>query len=161
MSLDTDVVTGATALQQRIATIRKNLNLPDLTNEIGALLLRRTQQRFDKGEDPDGRRWKPLAASTIAIKRRLGYGQKGILKRTERLRRAIRLIRGGSGTVYTNTGAGVRIGVQDTKVAGYARAQNQGEGKIPARRFLGVGRLDVKAVDSLLRRKAKQLERDL
>lgn len=161
MASDTEFVNGAAALSQRIATIRRNLNLPALENEIGELLLRRTLQRFDREEDPDGKRWVPLAPATIAIKRRLGYGHKGMLKRTDTLRRSIRLIRGGRGTVYTNTGAGVRIGVQNTKVAEYARIQNQGEGRIPARRFLGIGRLDVKAVDSLLRRKAKQLEREL
>lgn len=161
MATDTPQVTGAAALSQRIAKLRENLNLPALTQEIGVLLQRRTIQRFDKEVDPDNRRWKPLSPATLRIKRRLGYGRKGMLKRTERLRNSIRVIRGGFGSTFTNTGAGVRIGVDDPKVAEYARVQNRGEGRIPARRFLGIGSLDVKAVDSLLRRKAKQLERGL
>ena len=123
------------------------------------MLLRRTLERFDREVDPDGTPWKPLAPATVIIKRRLGFGHKGKLKRTEALRRSIRVIRGGLGTVYTNTGAGFRIGVDDPKVVEYARVQNSGADRIPARRFLGIGRLDVKAVDSLLRRKAQQIER--
>lgn len=156
---DTEFVKGSEKLAARIATVRRNLNLPDLTEGISVLLLRRTLDRFDAGVDPDGKPWTPLKPSTLRIKRRLGYGHKGMLKRTESLRRAIRVIRGGAGTVYTNTGAGFRIGVDDPKVAEYARIQNSGSENIPARRFLGIGRLDVKAVDSYLRRKAQQAER--
>lgn len=155
---DTEFVRGAERLGRRIATIRENLRLPVMTQEIGELLLRRTHERFDREVDPDGRPWVPLAPSTIEIKRRLGYGNKGKLKRTEALRRSIRIIRGGLGTTFTNTGAGVRIGIESPKIAEYGKAQNQGTDRIPARRFLGIGRLDVKAVDSLLRRKAKEIE---
>lgn len=155
---DTEFVRGAQKLSARIASIRRAVDLPDMTNEIGDLLLKRTLTRFDKEQDPDGRPWRALSPVTIETKRRKGFGGKGKLKRTEALRNAIRKIRGGRGTVYTNTGAEVRIGVEDSKIAPYARAQNTGTRTIPARRFLGIGRLDVKAVDSLLRRKATQLE---
>lgn len=158
MASDTDFVRGAAKLSARIASIRRGVNLPDMTREIGDLILKRTLTRFDKEQDPDGVAWKPLSPVTIETKRRKGYGGKGKLKRTEGLRNAIRIIRGGRGTVYTNTGAEVRIGVEDSKIAPRARAQNAGTPTIPARRFLGIGRLDVKAVDSLLRRKATQLE---
>lgn len=156
---DTEFVRGAERLGQRIATIRSTLALPALTKETGDLLLKRTLQRFDREVDPDERPWAPLKPSTIEIKRRLGYGHKGKLKRTDAMRNAIRIIRGGLGTTFTNTGAGVRIGIESPKIAEYAKAQNQGTDRIVARRFLGVGRLDVKAVDSLLRRKAKEIER--
>lgn len=159
MSSDTEYVRGAERLKQRIATVRKNLDLPDLTFEIGSLLWRRTKQRFEDEVDPDGNPWKPLADNTLRIKRRLGYGNKKKLQRSEALKNAIRIIRGGAGSTFTNTGAGVRIGVQDPKLAPIAKALNQGTPTIPARRFLGIGRLDVKAVDSLMRRKAAQLER--
>lgn len=158
MSLDTEYVRGADKLKQRIATVRANLNLPDLTFEIGSLLYRRTKDRFEQQVDPDNRPWKPLAEPTLRIRRRLGYEYKPKLQRTEALKRAIRIIRGGAGSTFVNTGAGVRIGIQDPEIAKYARAQNQGTPTIPARRFLGIGRLDVKAVDSLMRRKARQLE---
>lgn len=159
VEFETEYVGGAAKLKQRIATIRAALTLPAFSTEIANLIRRRTLDRFDAERDPDNRPWVALAPATIDIKRRLGYGGKGKLKRTEALRNAIRIIRGGAGSIFTNTGAGFRIGVQDPKIAAYGKVQNEGDGKIPARRFLGIGRLDVKAVDALLRRKAKQLER--
>lgn len=158
MAADTEFVGGADKLAARLRTIRANLNLPAFSTEIMLLLKKRTLDRFDKEVDPDGNPWKPLTEATLATKRRKGYGDKGKLKRTLALRNAIRIIRGGSGSIFTNTGAGGRIGVEDPKIATYGRYQNNGTRKIPARRFLGIGRLDIKAVDSLMRRKAIQLE---
>lgn len=161
MATDQRVVRGHEALTRRINTIRANLGLPAMVQEIGALLHRRTLERFDREVTPDYVPWVELSPATLAIKRRLGYGHKGKLQRTGKLRAAIRIIRGGLGTVYTNTGAGLRIGVDDPRVAEYAREQNDGTSRIPARRFLGIGALDVKAVDSLMRRKARSLERQI
>lgn len=155
---DTEFVRGAEKLSRRIATIRENLNLPILTNEIGDLLLRRTLDRFDKEVDPDGNPWVPLADSTLRRKKQLGYGNKGKLKRTEKLRKSIRRIRSNLGATFINTGAGIRIGIDDPEVSKYARIQNKGSAIVPARRFLGIGALDIKAVDGLMRRKARQLE---
>lgn len=155
---DTEFVRGAEKLAQRIRTIRANLALPAMTAEIGDLLLRRTLTRFDQEIDPDGKPWVPLAPTTIETKLRLGFGGKGKLKRTETLRKSITIIRGNaSGSVYTNTGAGVRIGVSSEARAEIARAQNSGTNKIPARRFLGIGALDIKSVDSFLRRRGQKV----
>jgi phage gpG-like protein len=156
---DTPQVTGAAKLAQRIATITERLDLPDLTEEIGRLLLRRTLQRFDREVSPNNVPWVPLADATLARKKRGGYGDRNKLVRTEKMRNAIKIIRGrNQGTTYGMTNVGIRIGIQDPEIAEYARLQNSGDpGRIPARRFLGVGRLDIKAVDSLLRRKADQM----
>lgn len=154
---DTPYVKGADKLAARIATIRRNLNVPVMTSEIGELLLKRTKDRFDKEVDPDSKPWKPLAPSTIERKRRGGYGDAKKLVRKGDLRNAIQIIRGGAGTTFTNTGAGVRIGVDDPTQVSKASAQNKGTARIPARRFLGIGALDVKAVDSYLRRRAANL----
>lgn len=160
--LDTPYVRGAEKLRQRIASIRKKTGLPKMVDEIGILLHRRTMDRFDRGVDPDGVPWQPLAISTLERKRRDGSADRGMLVRTGALRAAIRMIRGGAGAMYTNTGAGVRIGIEDKEIAERARYQQNGvPGRIPARRILGIGRLDVKAVDSLLRRRAAQIERGL
>jgi hypothetical protein len=100
-----------------------------------------------------------LAESTLRRKAALGYGNEQKLVRKGTMRDAIQIIRGGiTGATFTNTGAGVRIGIQDPEIAKYARIQNRGNHHIPARRFLGIGRLDVKSVDSLLRRKAREAE---
>ncbi len=158
MAEDTRYVRGGQKLAQRLATIRAAIGLPALTQEIGNLLLRRTLERFDREVDPDGVKWVELSEDTIVAKRRLGYGGTGKLKRDLRLRQSIHLIRGGSGSIFTNTGAGVRIGIDDPEVVNYAAALNRGSKTIPARRFLGIGRNDVTSVDSLMRRKAAQLE---
>jgi hypothetical protein len=84
-----------------------------------------------------------------------------MLVRTGKLRGSIKLIRGSvDGATFTNTGGGIRIGIEDPEIAAYARVHNRGfpAKKIPARQFLGVSRNDIKAVDGLLRRKAKQIE---
>lgn len=160
MSIDTKFVKGADKLKTRIATIRTNLALPEMTDAIGQLLLARTLRRFDREVDPDNVPWKPRAESTMKRRERANYPPDSpLLVETGGLRNAIRLIRGGRGTVSVNTGAGVRIGVQDTQIAKRAGAHQRGYGHIPQRRFLGIGRLDIKAIDSLLRRKAEQLER--
>lgn len=162
MATDTQFVRGAERLAQRIATIRTRCALPPLVEEIGGLLLERTRKRFAAEQDPDGRPWKPLAEVTLRRKEQLGYGDAQKLVRKGALRDAIQLIRGrADGGMFTNTGAGVRIGITDPEIAEYARVQNKGNRHIPSRRFLGIGRLDVKAVDSKLRRIAAQLERDL
>lgn len=159
MARDTPFVNGAAKLSRRIATIRERLGVGAMTEGIGNLLLERTLRRFDQEVDPDGKPWQDLAPATIMIKRRLGYGNKGKLKRTETLRNSIDIVKGSvSGAVFTNTGAGVRLGVKGgSKVAAYGRAQNYGTERIPARRFLGIGALDVKAVDSFMRRRAQQV----
>ena len=158
MSLDNEFVHGVDKLQQRIRTIRERLELPAMVQATGVLLVKRTKDRFNRGIDPNYTPWKPLAPATLEIKRRLGYGQKGMLKRTENMYNAIRVIRGGLDTFSALTGAGLRIGIDDPDIAEYARFQQRGTKKIPARRFLGIGRLDIKAVDGLMRRKARQLE---
>ena len=154
---DTPFVRGADKLLRRISTIRANLDLPDLMDEIAMLLLRRTLDRFDKEVDPDGKPWPDLSKETIRTKRRKGLGKRKLISKGE-MRSAISVIRGGLGSTFTNTGAGFRIGIQDDRIAKYARIQNRGNRHIPARRFLGIGSADIKAVDALLRRKARQLE---
>ncbi len=155
---DTPYVSGAAKLGQRMATIRGKLDLPNLTKDVADLLLSRTLRRFDREEDPDGRHWVPHSKETV---RKRGPGAK-ILNETGELRNSIRRIRGNAaGTVYTITGAGSRLGVEDPQIARRAAANQYGTLHIPQRRFLGIGRLDVKAVDSLMRRRAAKLQREI
>lgn len=162
MVSDTRVVRGAEKLSKRISTIRSKLALPPLTSEIGDLLLKRTMIRFKQEVSPEGTPWAPLAEATIARRRREGYGPGPKLVRTGALKGAIQIIRGrADGGIFFNTGAGLRIGITDPEIAEYGNVQNRGDGRIPARRFLGISALDIRAVDSLLRRKAAQLEASL
>jgi hypothetical protein len=153
---DSKFVNGAAKLSQRIATITAKLALPLMTQQIGSLLERRIKERFDKEITADGKAWKALKESTLKRKAYLGYGDKKKLVRDSSLRNAIKAIKGGEGSYAVNTGAGVRIGV-DAKaidrdgdpVSVYARIQNRERNQ---RQFIGIGRLDIKSVDSLLRR---------
>lgn len=156
MASDTRFVRGAEKLSRRISTIRSKLQLPALMDEIGELLLKRTKDRFKAEVTPEGRPWVPLSPYTLRRKAALGYGDAQKLVRTGKLRDSIERIRGrADGGTFFNTGAGFRIGITDPEIAEYAKVQNQGshDGRIPARRFLGISALDVKAVDSFLRRK--------
>lgn len=155
---DTKFVRGAAKLSQRIQTIRNATALPPLIDEITDLLLKRTLRRFDAQVDPDGKKWAPLKDVTLRRKKQGGFGDKPSLVRTQTMRDAIHRIRGGAGSTFFTTGAGSRIGIDDPAIAEYAKAQNKGTKTIPARRFLGLGALDIKAVDGLLRRKAQQID---
>lgn len=160
MATDTKFVRGADKLRQRVATITRNLSLPPMVEEITELLHRRTLRRFDRQVDPDEKPWKPLKEVTLIRKRRQGFGKQPTLVRKGDLRSSIKVIRGVVGLTFINTGAGSRIGIDNKKVAEYARLHNLGLGGQTRRRFLGIGALDVRATDSLLRRKATELGLD-
>jgi phage gpG-like protein len=152
---DSKFVSGATRLSKRIATIRAGLGIAALQHEVAALMLRRTEERFDREVDPDNKSWRALARVTREAKRRAGVG--GILKRTLLLRQSLQIIRGTvTDAVYTNTGAGFRIGVSGPAAA-YGRHHQHGTPTIPKRRFLGVGALDIRSVDGFLRRRADKV----
>ena len=157
MALDNDSIRGADRLIKRLDTLRQQYDISDMMEGVAQLMLRRTQQRFDRQVDPEGNPWAPLAPSTL-VRRRKGYAGKPPLVRTGALRGAIAIIKGGTGSVFTNTGAGFRIGVQNPDIAAYAAVQSRGSRHVPARPFLGVSDLDVRAVDGFIRRRVIQAE---
>ena len=163
MVTDTRYVNGAQRLAQRIRTIRAGLALGPMVDEIGDLLLKRTLKRFDSEVDPDGRPWPELSHGRQQRRARDGHSGK-MLNVTGALRGSIHLIRGAVDfvRVYTNTGSGIRIGVEPGEQAMKAYVHNYGwkrkpGGPIPQRRIFGIGALDVKSVDSFLRRRAQSL----
>jgi hypothetical protein len=162
MATDNEYVRGAARLSRRIETIRARYTLPPLVAEIGALLLKRTRERFARELTPDYTPWAALKPATLRRKAAEGFGDEQKLVRRGKLRDSIQVIAGGVGSTFFNTGAGIRIGIADPEVADYARRLNNGTpGRMTARRFLGIGALDVRSVDSFLRRKAAQLEAGL
>ena len=152
MSLGTSYVRGAERLAQRINTIRTNTGVTLGSNVILELLLRRTEERFARQVDPDGVPWP--GRMTHGTRGKVDKRSAGLplLVRTGKLRDSIGIIRGFTpGQLGVATGAQGRIGIKDPRVAFYARMHQLGIGQ-ERRRFLGIGALDVKAVDSLLRR---------
>lgn len=151
-------VTGAKALRRRINTIQAGLPLLVSRDRMSAFLLRRIKERFLKEQSPDGTRWARLSPNT-----KPGLS---ILRSTSALYNNIDVL-DGAGGFGSATGAGFRIGVKNASSqqpgrrrtdnpAVYGRYHNLGIG-VKRRRFLGVGRLDIKAVDSLLRRELHKL----
>lgn len=143
------LVHGERAVAARMLKIRADIRTT-LGNKVPALLLRRHKDRFNRQVDPDERPWQELADSTLERRRRGGSARRKILHDTERLKRGIALIRGRS-ALAVNTGADIRIGVKDAVAAAYGRYHQRGEGGQVQRRFLGIGRGDVRAVDLLLK----------
>ena len=158
MARDTTLVRGTERLLARIKLIRETIDPPGLMDDIANLIKKRVLQRFDRQVDPNGVKWRPLEPSTIARKRRGGYGGKAALVRTGKLRDSIKVIRGQAGSRYTNTGLGFRIGIENPEIAKYAAVQNRGSRHVTARKFLGIGRSDIAAVEALLRRRVKRLQ---
>lgn len=153
-------VTGDRALLARIATIQQGVGALASRERLGAFLLRRMLQSFDREEDPDGKRWAARSSQT--------RGTHKLLNRTGVLRAAIGVLGGAGGRGFgVATGAGFRIGVRSHTVKDssgrainpsiYGKVHQQGNKHVPQRRFLGIGALDIKAVDSLLRREMAKL----
>jgi len=152
-------VTGQQALVTKLKRIR--LGLPDVveSDEAKQLLVRRIRARFDAQRGPDNSAWEPLKPRTVEIKKRIGAPKpQQALYRFGALRDSIGVIRGrNAGLLTSNTGLGFRVGVTDPEVAWYARVQNYGTDRIPARPFMGLNELDIRAYRSLASRKLKKL----
>lgn len=135
------------------------------------LLLERTQGRFQKAgdsdkiaqRDPSGRPWKALSPETLRHPRASNERK---LYRDAHLLNSIAVIRSNmrSSVLQSPTGGGFRIGIRPGSPAEeYARvhqfgASNTGRSRttrVPQRRFLGIGKLDVIAVDRFINRAFK------
>lgn len=159
---DNRYVRGAQRLGTRISRIKQVLSVAVVVELAGPYMKRRTLERFDREVDPDENPWKKHAPSTLRRRRskpgtRMKNGRPKILEDSGQMRNAIRAIRGrADGAVYTNTGAGVRIGITDPKQVPKAFVHQRGWEHVPQRRFLGVGRKDTDAISAMLRRAAER-----
>lgn len=80
---------GTQQIRDRATHIQaRATNMQPLFNDYGDYLLERIDKSFRYEGLP--RRWRPLAASTVRERMRLGYGEGPILQRTGRLRRGFR-----------------------------------------------------------------------
>ena len=164
MGFDTRFVRGADKLKQRIDTIKAGVPfaLNAAMDDVGKLLLKRIKDRYIRQVNPDGIAWKSLAQSTLERKKyppTKTQFRTTILKSTELLFDSIKIIETDKERFFASaTGAGVRIGVVDEKAAAYGRLHQNGiKNRLPQRRFLGISQLDIKATDSLLRRRISKL----
>ncbi|MDJ0705110.1 MAG: phage virion morphogenesis protein [Leptolyngbyaceae cyanobacterium MO_188.B28] len=136
----TDPIFSLSYQDQRVQNLLAQLqqrtsNLRPVLAEIGEEMLRRTDLRFEREEDPSGVKWRPLSARTIAWKQ----ANSRILKRlqsTGRLRASI---------TYRVESDRVIIG---TNVS-YAYKHQLGVG-VPQRQFLGINQADEDEIIAIL-----------
>ena len=164
MSLDNRFVHGIDKLKRRIDTIKAGVPfaLNAAMDDVGKLLLKRIKDRYIRQVNPDGIAWESLAQSTLKRKKyppTKTEFRTTILKSTELLFNSIDLVKTDKERFFASaTGAGVRIGVVNEKAAAYGRLHQNGiKNRLPQRRFLGISQLDIKATDSLLRRRIDKL----
>lgn len=148
MAEDTKFVKGADKLAARLRKLSVSIRKTVTDGRIPALLLRRTKKRFDKQLDPNERKWEPLSPNTLVRRRSGGNLRRKALHETLRLKQSIAIVKKSS--LFSVTGASARIGVNDPVAAAYGRFHQTGEGDLVQRRFLGIGKSDIKAVDLLL-----------
>lgn len=111
---------------------------------LGETLKKIHTARFKAEQDPDGKNWKPLADSTLALKRKRGKSTK-ILRQDGYL---------ADKTAYNVTNDNVEFGSQEVYARLHQFGGNAGRGKkvtVPARPWLGVGKND----ETLLLEKAR------
>lgn len=164
-------VSGATKLHRRLGRVTVGVDNLLGKGRLEGFLLRRVKERFKPPggkiaqRDPSGNPWAKLKDGT---KRRINLNRSQVLVESGKLRDAIQIVRSNLSSISalaSPTGAGFYIGIPlGHEVAKYARLHNNGgrTGKgvrIPRRRFLGISREDVKAVDNLLRREMRKWTR--
>ena len=134
----------STEVNQALGSLAQNANnLRPAFNQIGEYILRQTQLRFDKQQDPDKKSWQPLKPSTLRKKQQKSKILK-ILQQDGDLRRSI---------VYQATDKKVEIGTNRIYGAIHQFGGNAGRGrktKIPARPYLGVNGDDEREVVAII-----------
>lgn len=111
---------------------------------LGETLKKIHTARFKAEQDPDGKNWKPLAASTLALKRKRGKSTK-ILRQDGYL---------ADKTAYNLSNDSVEFGSQEVYARLHQFGGKAGRGNkvtVPARPWLGVGKND----ETLLLEKAR------
>lgn len=96
------------------------------------LLRRVAKQNYDSAGGFATPGWAPLAPSTLREKQRLGYGRKPIMRRTDRLYRALALGRATADSIVEVTKTSLRYG---TSLA-YAAFHQLGGLRLPRRQVL-------------------------
>lgn len=80
-------INGAKAVMGKLEKTVKAIKSPkEALTETGEFLIREFDSNFPTEGKRLGSPWQQLAASTLREKQRLGYGSKGILERTGRMR---------------------------------------------------------------------------
>ncbi|PZA07787.1 MULTISPECIES: phage virion morphogenesis protein [unclassified Meiothermus] len=153
-------------LERRLRSMR-DLSLRPAARKIGEALVSSSIRRFNEQKAPDGTPWQPLAASTIAPRKR-DFTRSGrlrksaerrlvnrkILIQTARLRNSIAFtVNGTTVAVGTNVvyAATHQFGAKAGAFGRTSRGQAIPFGDIPARPFLGISREDQVEIERILK----------
>lgn len=134
---------GVTQIKERATTIStraRNLK-PMLDDFADYMIKKRIPKQFAIEGLP--RRWKPLRPSTIAEKRRLGFGSKGILERTGRLKAGFRAVTTARTMQIVN-----RVTVNGKNLADI---HQNGTARIPARPMIVMGKPERAMLSNMIR----------
>jgi phage virion morphogenesis protein len=121
----------------------------DTMKEIGEDLLYSTRQRFITGTAPDGSRWQPLSAATLALRARRGRSGTKPLVDTGTMKTNISYSADGDGLAIAVNREFAHVHQFGTNRAGRGR-----KATIPKRPFLGLSDADI---DGIERTVARQL----
>lgn len=126
------------SLSRKIANPREYLDL------VGQALLEEAHNRIQKKKKgPDGTPWAPWASSTAKARRRSGTASTGLLLN--------------SGALDQSLGykvSGPKVSVSTTSP--YARYLQNGTSRMPARPFIGLGKVEERAIESIWKKWIKQ-----
>lgn len=148
-------VTGHNKIRKKINALSGVSAALMSKQHLQRLMLERTLERFDKEVDPAGNRWAPLSEQTIYRRMYTGGHPNKTLYQFGTLRNSIGVTSKRGLASATNLGFRIGIDSSDPRIIGIARLQNFGgytwEGRrVPARRFLGIGRDDQRAAEGLM-----------
>ena len=117
---------------------RKWARQRDFLEEVGATFAGIAIERIEKTKaGPDGKKWAPWASATRKARRKEGSAGTGLLLRTGALRDSITYEVQGNMKVAVKT---------DNPYAGYLQ---NGTSKMPARPFLGFGRVEEREMQQI------------
>lgn len=155
----TSKIKGASKVKELLRRAEFATQMTLSRDGLKTLILGRHKRRFDEGgqggelnpaqRDPDGNEWPDVSEST----RRYHPNTLRLLYDTGALRKAVHVVRSQMSPrqLQSPTGGGFRIGVRGNQ-KDKAEAHQKGTDVMPARRFLGVGKQDVVAVDNWIKR---------
>lgn len=134
-------IKGQQDVQRTLAQLTSALQVRDILDESGAVLLGRIRRRFLAQQSPDGQSWIPSAASRKRASRGKGGGT---LYDTGRLFQSIQLYAEGENSRAIGTNVP------------YAPIHNFGLGNQLQRTFLGFNDEDATIVEKLLLKRVKE-----
>ncbi|WP_036259193.1 phage virion morphogenesis protein [Meiothermus cerbereus] len=148
-----DVTRLNRALRKLAAT-----RLDRVAASVGEVLVSSTIQRFNEQKGPDGRPWEPLAAATVAPRKKDFKKSGGLRKQAlERMEKRKILIQSGrlrNSITARRDGTRVAVGTNLVYAAIHQFGGLAGRGRgvrIPARPYLGISRADEAEIERILK----------